>query len=542
MAFNLRGLIDQFRKPVAAKDAARMSEEVYPAGSAHSRPPFEGHIAWGIDPQKLGGIMRAAETGSSKQWFLLAEEIEEHFPHYGALLGKRKRQVALLPITVVAADEKDPAAVKHAEMVRDWLATGVLQAAMFDIADALGKGFSNHEIVWEQEPGKWTRPAALRYLPQRFHEFSYVDGETVRIWDDGQLTDLAPYKTLVHRHKSKSGNTVRSGLTWSVAMLWCYATFTQKDWQVFINAYGMPLALGLYGPDSSDGDRRVLKRAVAGMMSATAAILPKSMAIEFPTVHDKTAGTHLYLERLKYLDQSVSKLVLGGTAGTEAINGGHAVGQEHRQAEDDVEKFDAGLLAASINRAIVKPMVAFTFGPQDAYPRLVIGRPDEIPIKDIVTAIADLGPLGFTAKASEIRDRLQLTKPEAGDELVGGRAPDAVDKPTIPSPTRSMPADGFTAAPGTWLAGLFTAHPSLPEETVANLTQRLGEEAAGALHGLTEEVRTAFMTARGLDDLKDRLHGLKLDRADYGEAMARGLALAHLVGQAELLEEIGRQR
>ena len=29
-----------------------------------------------------------------------------------------------------------------------------------------------------------------------------------------------------------------------------------------------------------------------------------------------------------------------GTAGTDAINGGNAVGQEHRQAEADVERFD----------------------------------------------------------------------------------------------------------------------------------------------------------------------------------------------------------
>ena len=43
--------------------------------------------------------------------------------------------------------------------------------------------------------------------------------------------------------------------------------------------------------------------------------------------------------------------------------------------------------------------------------------------------------MGFKVKAQEIRERLQLTKPEDGDEVIGG-TPEPVPKPIIPSPAR----------------------------------------------------------------------------------------------------------
>ena len=510
-----------------------MTEEIATVGAIHARPPFMGHLAWDLDPQRLGAIMQAAAMGSSLEWHILAEEIIELYPHFAALLAKRIRQAAQLPITVVAADDQDPQAKKHAELVEDWVETGALQEQLPDILDAIAKGFSVHEIIWEQEPGR-TRPARLIYRPQRFFEFSREDGQTVLLRTEEGFEDLVPHKVLVHRHPSKSGNTVRSGLVWMVAFLWCYATFTQKDWQLFVQGYGMPIRVGRYGPEASSEDKRVLRRAVFSIAGDVAAIIPKSMEMEFVEAGDRSAGTDLYLKRMNWLDQQVSKLVLGGTAGTDAISGGHAVGQEHRQAEQDVEKYDAFLLSTAITRQIVQTMVSFTFGPQDEYPTLVIGRPDEIPIKDIVEAIADLGPLGFTVRASEIRARLQLSEPEEGDELVGGAA-QPVDKPAIPSPTRRLPEDGFT---GRLFEDLFALHSELPEETMAALNERVAREAAGALHGMTEEIRAAFEAAADLHDLSRRVHALKLHPKAFAETMARGMALAHLMGQAELLAEL----
>jgi phage gp29-like protein len=535
----ISGLLDQFGKPIPREQIAALKQEISPVGGQYARPPYTGDIAWGINPQRLGAIVKAAKNGSSYEWFVLAEEIEEHFPHYATVLGKRKRQVVQMPITVAAADEKNPEYRKHAEFVRDWIKTGVLQLALFDMVDAIGKGFSVQEIIWEQEPGI-SRPARLAYRPQRFFEFSYEDGNTLWLRSEKGLEPLQDHKFLVHRHPYKSGNTVRAGLTMPVAFLWCYASFTLKDWALFVQAYGLPIRVGKYGPGASDDDKRVLWRAVSSIAGDVAAIIPESMTMEFVTHSDKAAGAVLYEKRMDWLNREVSKLVLGGTAGTEAIAGGHAVGREHRAGEDDVEKFDAFLLNVTINRQLVAPMIAFTFGPQKEYPTITIGRPNEIPIKDVVEAVADLGSMGLKVKASEIRERLGLSKPEDGDEVVGGAAA-PVEKPVIPTPAKALPMDGFSQRPA-WLGALISRHSEAPDDVLDALTTRLADDAAGAMHGLTEHVRVALHAATDMRDLASRLHDLKLPRAEFTEAMARGMALAEMVGQASLVEELRGQK
>ena len=533
-------LLDQFGTPIPREVISALTEEISPVGAQFARPPYSGDIAWGINPQRLGAIVRAAQNGSSYEWWILAEEIEELFPHYAAVLGKRRRQVVQQPITVAPADAKNRAARAHAELVQDWLKTGVLQNALFDISDAIGKGFSVHEAIWEQAPGM-CRPKALNYLPQRFFEFSYVDGETLWQRTEDGLLPLMPHKYIVHRHKYKSGLTVRGGLTMAVAFLWCYANFNLKDWALFVQAYGLPIRIGRYGPSASDNDKRVLFRAVSSIAGDVAAIIPDSMTMEFVAHTDKAAGALLYEKRADWLNREVSKLVLGGTAGTEAIAGGHAVGKEHRAGEDDVEKFDAFLLNQTLNQQIIPLMIALTFGPQAAYPTATIGRPNEIPIKDVVEAVADLGGMGLKVKASEIRERLQLSEPEEGDDVVGGTPPAPEPKPVIPTPAKALPVDGQSQRP-TWLGGLIARHSAAPDELMDALTARLADDAQAALHGMTAAVQVAFQNATDMRDLAHRLHEMNLPHADFAEAMARGMALAELVGQASLVDELRARR
>ncbi len=537
-----RRLLDQFGDPVAPEMIAQLRDEIAGPSAIQGRAPFEGHLAFGINPERLGAVLRAADNGSSREWMILAEEIEELYPHYAAVLGKRKRQACQLPITV-EPDNDHPDCVKHADFVREWLRTGVLQSALFDLCDGIGKGYSVAEIVWDTKPGA-IRPAKLLWRRPSFFETSYQDGETLWLRTEQGFQDLAPHKFVVHRHPSKSGMALRGGTTRLVAFLWMFATYTQRDWAVFTQAYGLPLRLGKYGPEASPDDKRVLWRAVSNIAGDVAAIIPRSMEMEFVNAPNTGAGVHLFKDRADWMDRTVSKVVLGGTAGTDAINGGHAVGKEHREVEGDIERFDAGLLSATLTAQLVSQMVAFTFGPQPGYPKLLIGRPDEVPLAEVITAIADLGGLGLEVKESEVLGRLGLSKPEAGDRIIGGRPPTPEPKPSIPSPA-VVPPQIETQTQRAWLAGLISRHSQtgggVPEHAVDLLSQRLAEDAAGALSGMTERVRAVFDKATDLDDLKERLSALNLPRKAYGEAMQRAMALAHLVGQASLLDELRRR-
>ena len=541
MAEDISGLLDQHGKKIPRSVIAAMRAEIANTDALDGRPPFAGHFATRMRPELLGAVIRAADNGSSLEWRIVQEEIEELYPHYAAVLSKRRRGVCQLPITVRPASD-DPEHVRHAAFVDDWIKSGVLADALFDISDAIGKGVSVSEIVWATDPQpKGFRPAEIRFLEHRFFEISWQDGET--IWlrtmkgvNDETMGGFAPlgdfpHKFLVHKHKSKSGLTIRAGLTRTVAFLWMYSMFTLRDWALFSQSYGMPMRVGRYGPEASHADKGILWRAVSSIAGDVAAIIPKSMEIEFVKDTDRRGGSELYEKRLDWLDRTVSKVVLGGTAGTDAIAGGHAVGKEHRAVEQDVERFDAGLLANTITRQLVQPMIALTFGEQDG------GYP--VPLNEFIAGVAAAVPLGLKVRADDVRERLGLTAPEKADEVL--TAPVAtgpekllrVDKPD--DPTSDMQSRR-------WLGKLLTLQSEASPELVERLTERVGADAAGALAGMTAAVRQAFDDATDLHDLAHRLSRLELPEQEFARAMARGMALAQLVGQADLLAEIGVTR
>jgi len=168
-----------------------------------------------------------------------------------------------------------------------------------------------------------------------------------------------------------------------------------------------------------------------------------------------------------------------------------------------------------------------------------------VPLKDVVEAIDKLGGSGLKVKASQIRELLQLEEPGPDDEVVGGvpakmlervDVPAAPDAGTVDIPNNAGP-DDLPSKHGL-LGALLSLHSEGDTEVLDALTARLAQDAAGALHGLTSQVRAAFDAATSMRDLVHRLHALKLRPAELGEAMARGMALAELVGQAAVVEEL----
>ena len=115
---------------------------------------MSGHPAQNLSPRRLAALLLAAEQGDAVAYLELAEEMEEKDLHYRSVLSTRKLQVSGLPVTVEAASDAAED-VKAADLVRDFLSTGVLANAMQDILDAVGKGFSACEILWDTEGKAW---------------------------------------------------------------------------------------------------------------------------------------------------------------------------------------------------------------------------------------------------------------------------------------------------------------------------------------------------------------------------------------------------
>ncbi len=118
------------------------------------RSPLGGFPSRGLTPTKLARILRDAAEHSPKDYLELAEEMEEKDLHYLSVVGTRKRSVAQLDIRVEPASDatEDVAA---AELVQAFVDREELEDELFDVLDAVGKGFSVTEIVWETSEGQW---------------------------------------------------------------------------------------------------------------------------------------------------------------------------------------------------------------------------------------------------------------------------------------------------------------------------------------------------------------------------------------------------
>lgn len=409
-----KGLVDQSGRPIVK---ASLVHEQAGASVRGVRQPYSGsHPAAGLTPGRLANILRTSIDGNPERYLELAEDMEERDLHYAGVLSIRKLQVAGLDITVEAAST-DPDDEKAAELAREVIGRDAFQDELVDVLDAVGKGYSASEIIWDTSEGQWM-PSQIRREDPRHFEFDRERLDRLQLRGDDGLEELKPFGWIVHRHKAKSGLTIRGGLARAVAWSYLFKSFTVKDWAIFAEAYGQPLRVGKYDPGASEGDKDALLDAIINIGTDFGAIIPTGMQIEF--IQANIQGSHeLFEKRADWIDRQVSKVVLGATGAVDApTGGGYASSKVHDGVRDDIEKADARQLAATLNRDLVRPTVDLNMGPRRRYPRIIIGRPNEIDIEKLVDNVVKLVPLGMQVGIATMQDKIGLPAPTRGEALL----------------------------------------------------------------------------------------------------------------------------
>lgn len=433
MPTNPPALIDLHGRPLRR---AELAQEIAAPTQGSVRTIYSGHPAQGLTPERLAALLLAAEQGDAIAYFELAEEMEEKDLHYLSVISTRKRAVAQLPIEVEpagdSAQEKEDAKFVEDELLR----RDMLEHEIFDMLDAIGKGVSATEILWAFSARKWT-VGDLKWRDPRFFEFCRIDGETLKlrggITGNGMAEDLPGGKFVVHVHKAKSGLPIRSGLARIAAWAYMFKNFAIKDWVVFLEAYGHPVRIGKYGPNESDENKRILERALRALGTDAAAAFPETMSVEFVDRKAGTAPNDLWRSQAEYFDLQLSKAVLGQTNTTDAQAGGLGSGQAevHNEVRQDIERADAKLLAATLNRDLVAPLVMLNRGVRDKYPRLKIGRPDQEDVTSLLDASERLTEMGVEVDAEEVRERAGVPAAKPGGQVLQKKAaPQAAQEPT----------------------------------------------------------------------------------------------------------------
>ncbi len=370
-----------------------------------------------LTPQRLKRIIQAANMGQPDEFYKLAEVMEEHDAHYAAVLSSRKRAVSSLNIQVKAASE-DPKDVEIADAVRTLTEQPEFIDMLDDALDALGKGSSAIEMLWDTTSTRWT-PKEFVWRDPRLFRFHPDKRRTLQMKRDDmeEGEDLTYGKFITHMPKLKSGLQIRTGLARVAAWSYMLKGYTLRGWAAYNEVFGMPLRVGKFDKSASEEDKAKLLQAVIGIANDAAGIIPKEMDIEFIT-NSSRGGDSLFERFSEYLDKQVSKGVLGQTMTTDD-GSSLAQAEVHNDVREDIQRSDARQAASTLSRDVVRPFVDFNFGVQSAYPVILIEVVEAEDLERMANVLGTLVPLGLRVQMSEVRSRIGFSEPEKGTELLG---------------------------------------------------------------------------------------------------------------------------
>lgn len=396
-----------------------LEEEIVTTSLAGVRQPWlVDHIAGSIDPVSLNTILQSAAEGNAYDYLTLAEEMEEREPHYGSVLGTRKRAVTGLDVTVEAAGE-DALSQKLADEIRTLVEAPSFGDMTADCLDALGKGYSAVSIDWETSTKQWDI-RGYTWKDPRYFIYPQHDPYELRLYDESDLINGKPlpgYKFIIHRPRLKAGIPLRGGLARIAAVTYMCKSYTLKDWMSFVELFGLPMRIGRYGANAKPDQIKILKQAVANIGSDAAAVIPDSMRIDFQQVGNVSGGHQLFIGLEEWLDKQTSKIVLGQTM-TADDGSSQSQANVHNEVRIDILKSDAKQLNDTLNRDLVRPYIDLNYGPQKHYPQIKLFVEELEDLELLANSLDKLVPLGLKVKTSEIRDKFGLSDPDEKDEVL----------------------------------------------------------------------------------------------------------------------------
>lgn len=377
----------------------------------------------GLTPERLAAILlETDETGDGRAYLTLCEEMEQLDPHYRSVLGTRKMAITGLPVTVISATD-DAADTKMADFVTSITAKPEFDELIEDLTDALGKGYSVCEIMWDRSGAQWM-PSEYKWRDPRFFRFDANVGQELLLIDEvdpSKTYPLEAHKFLVHRPKLKSGLPLKGGLARCQAAIFMWKSFSLRDWASFGERFGMPLRLGKYPAGTTEADIGRLFQAVGQMGMDSAAVISDTMSVEFADMSAGSGGETLFLARCEWLDKQCSKLVLGQTL-TSDDGSSYSQAKVHDQVRGDILASDVKQLNRTLNRQLVKPLIDLNFGPQLTYPRLELQPVEREDLDALAKRTQIAVNCGARIEQSYLADKLGYPVPAPGADILHATA------------------------------------------------------------------------------------------------------------------------
>lgn len=369
----------------------------------------------GIGPDQLISVLQKVDSGDITDYLTAAAELEERDGQYGSTIATRRSAILALELAVT---KPSGARQRPYAFVSEWVESGNLRPAIEYLIAALGPGFAATEMVWDPGPKYWL-PVFHERDPRQF-KFDRETGRELRLDVFGAFDGepLDPQKWAIHYPHLRPGIPIRSGLARPAMYLHMLKTMSISGMLSLQALFGVPIPVVSYDRSLSTHEYNQAIQALSDVGAGRGTVLPNAAKVEVVQAGSGGQTTvALYTDPLKYIDQQISKLVLGQTMTTDA-GSSHAQASVHNDVRKDLRERDAESLSDTINTRIIKPLVDINFGVQSVYPRVKFIIPDDINVSDWTEAVLGFVDRGLPVAASDVHKRLGLREPTANDDLL----------------------------------------------------------------------------------------------------------------------------
>lgn len=512
---------------------------------SHLQRELQTHPTRGLTPSKLASILDQAEQGDLLAQFDLYEDMEEKDGHIAAELGKRRRAL-LVDWSVVPPDNPTPAEKRNAELLAELVGEiADFEDVLFDVTDAIGKGFSCCEIEWHK-PGKYWLPKTITHRPQSWFTVHRGYRQQLRLRSnttvDGIVGEpLQPFGWITHVHKAKSGYLERTAMFRQLVWPYLFKNYSVGDLAEFLEIYGIPVRIGKYPSGASEKEKMTLLRALVGIGHNAAGIIPAGMELDF--LDAATGDPKAFELMLNWCERTQSKVILGGTltSGADGKSSTNALGNVHNEVRKDLRDSDIKQMCSTITRDLLYPLALLNGLAPDGMRRCSVFQLDVGETEDIkvyAEALPKLVDVGFQIPVQWAQEKVGIPQPEDGEPVLQATSP-AMWRQGMAATTGRVPFPGHlwgvAAAAGQLPTG------QLPPSPQTAMQPQLAANIKAPAAAWVDKIRELVSQATSLEQIRDGIAALdpNMSLDDYAAAMAEALAAAHLAGRYEVLQEAG---
>lgn len=446
-----------------------------------------------------------------------------------ATLNKRKAKV-LRREWIVEPGGESARDEEAADGVREMLAALPFDAICRRLLDAVLFGYAVAEIIWGRDAQGRIAPA--RILSRRAERFVFDAEWRPRLLTLDQPVNgiaLPERKFIVHRFEAEDSNPYGLGLG---STLYWHVLFKREGvafWMTFLEKFTSPTPVARYPQGTQDAEVQRLVQALRDLVQSGVLAVP--LGTELDLLEAKRAGEAGYEAWCRYWDEQTAEVVLGETLSTNiGSTGSKAAAETHAEESEIIADEDADQLCAALNDTLLTWITELNW-PGVAPPKVWRPRPKNDQAEEEVETLRAKRRQEALAALSALK-RLGWTPT---DEQAAVREIMEMEVAPAASPASDDAKEGVRETPA------FAAADGVDDHLVPQVEELAGPQLDAWHDAVRARLEKHRATGGGWKGAANAALSAFADMQvdPMGRILGDAMALAHLEGRAQVLEETG---